>query len=162
MLDGFDLGDHVIEVGPGFGLTTGWLRRRLQQLTVLEIDGRLAHSLGKSLGGTNVRVVQGDGTALPFKDKSFSGAIALTMLHHVPSARLQDRLLSEVRRVIQPGAVFVGVDSLGGWRMRLLHIGDVLVPVDPATLARRLEGAGFTDVSVTLDGRRFRFAARRG
>jgi ubiquinone/menaquinone biosynthesis C-methylase UbiE len=160
-LNGLDLGDNLVEIGPGFGLTTNWLRRRIKRLTVVEIDSRLAHRLANSLRGTNVRVVQGDGTALPFRDKSFSGAVAFTMFHHVPSHRLQDSLLVEVCRVIQPGAVFAGVDSIGSLGMRLLHIRDILVPVDPDTLPSKLEAAGFGGVSVTVDGQRFRFAARR-
>lgn len=160
-LQRLDLGESVIEVGPGFGLTTEWLRRRLKQVTAVEVDRRLAHALGHSLRGTNVLVVQGDGTVLPFKDQSFSGAVAFTMLHHVASAELQDRLLREVCRVLKPGAVFAGVDSLTSLRMRLLHIRDVLVPVDPATLGVRLEAAGFTRISVAVEGRSFRFAARR-
>jgi len=160
-IEGFDLGQNTLEIGPGFGLTTDWLRRRLKQLTVVETDCRLAHSLGRSFYGTNVRVVQGDGTALPFKDTSFSGAVAFTMLHHVRSAELQDRLLREICRVIQPGAVFAGTDSLGSWVMRLLHTCDTLVPVDPETLPARLEAAGFTSISVIIDGRAFRYAARR-
>jgi ubiquinone/menaquinone biosynthesis C-methylase UbiE len=160
-LNGLDLGDHVLDVGPGFGPTTDWLRQRFKLLTPLEIDGRLVESLRRRLRGTNVQVIQGDGTAMPFKDKSFSGAVAFTMLHHVPSAELQDRLLMEVCRVISPRAVFAGVDSLGSWRMRLLHIRDVLVPVNPATLGERLKAAGFEDVSVSVDGQAFRFAPRR-
>jgi 16S rRNA A1518/A1519 N6-dimethyltransferase RsmA/KsgA/DIM1 with predicted DNA glycosylase/AP lyase activity len=77
-LDGFALGDNVLEIGPGFGLTTDWLRRRHKRLTVVEINCRLADSLSKVLRGTNVQVVRDDGTALPFEDKSFSGAVAFT------------------------------------------------------------------------------------
>lgn len=46
----------------------------------------------------------------PFRDESFSGAVCFTMLHHVPPAELQDRLLREECRVICTGAVFAGVD----------------------------------------------------
>ncbi|MGH9374694.1 MAG: class I SAM-dependent methyltransferase, partial [Terriglobia bacterium] len=113
------------------------------------------------LRGTNVTVVQGDATTLPFRDGSFSGAVSLTMLHHVPSAELQDRLLREVCRVICPGAVFAGVDSLSNWQMRLIHIWDTLVPVDPSTLGARLEAADFTWISIAVDGRTFRFSAKR-
>ncbi len=161
VLDGIEFGDNILEIGPGFGYTTEWLRRHFKQVTALEIDPDLAHLVRNTILATNVRVVQGDGTALPFKDKSFSGAVAFTMLHHVPSVRLQNRLFTEVCRVIRPGAMFAGVDSAGGLRMRLLHIADVLVPIEPATLVPRLEGAGFAGVSIKVDGRRFRFAGVR-
>jgi|SRR5579875_1480007 len=154
-----DLGENVLEVGPGFGLTTDWLRQRLNQLTAVEIDHQLAYLLASRMRGTNVRVIRGDGTALPFKEKSFSGAVAFTMLHHVASVDLQDRLFAEMCRVVRSGGVFAGVDSTDSPLMRLLHICDTLVPVDPSTLTARLTAAGFTKISVNAEGRGFRFCA---
>ncbi|HET9178299.1 MAG TPA: class I SAM-dependent methyltransferase [Terriglobia bacterium] len=154
-----DLGDNLLEVGPGPGLTTDWLRRRIGQLTAVEIDRRLARSLAIRMRGANVRVVRADGAALPFRDNSFSGAVAFTMFHHVPSVELQNRLFQEVCRVVRPGGMFAGVDSTDSWMMRLLHISDTLVPVDPLTLPARLQSAGFTKVSINTDQRGFRFSA---
>jgi len=45
--------------------------------------------------------------------------------------------------------------------MRLIHIGDTLVPLDPRTLGGRLEKAGFYDVAVEANAERLRFRARR-
>jgi ubiquinone/menaquinone biosynthesis C-methylase UbiE len=161
VLGGVDVGDEVLEVGPGPGRTTEVIRHRVGRLTALEVDGRLAGSLGARLRDSNVAVVRGDGTVMPFPDATFTGAVCLTMLHHVPSAELQDRLLSEVCRVLRPGGVLAGCDSAGGaLRFRLLHVGDTLVPVDPAGLPGRLERAGFADVVVQRNGR-VRFRARR-
>lgn len=160
-LAGVDLGDDVLEVGPGPGRTTDLVRTRVPRLTSLEIDERLASALAVRMRGTNVRVVHGDGTAMPFEDSSFSGAVCFTMLHHVPSAALQDRLLAEIRRVLRPGGVLAGSDSAGGTLMfRLLHIHDTMVLVDPATFPVRLRAAGFGDVSVG-GRRRLRFRAAR-
>ena len=156
-----DLGDHLLEVGPGPGLTTDWLRRRLPQLTAVEIDGPLARSLATRMRGANVRVIRGDGAALPFKNHSFSGAVAFTMFHHVPSVELQDKLFQEVCRVLRPGGVFAGVDSTDSWMMRLLHISDTLVPIDPSALPARLQSAGFTRISISTDQQGFRFSATR-
>ncbi|MGH9448318.1 MAG: class I SAM-dependent methyltransferase, partial [Terriglobia bacterium] len=161
VLGDLELGQNLVELGPGPGLTTDLLRLRVDRLTAVEIDSRLAESLASRLRGTNVGVVRGDATALPFQDRSFSGAVSFTMLHHVPAAELQDCLLREVYRVICPGAVFAGVDSLSNWQMQLLHIWDTLVPVDPSTLGARLEAAGFTRLSIAVDGRAFRFSATR-
>jgi hypothetical protein len=36
---------------------------------------------------------------MPFVSHAFSTVISLTMLHHVPSAALQDRLAAEAGRV---------------------------------------------------------------
>jgi SAM-dependent methyltransferase len=130
-------------------------------LTAVEADPDLAAALASRLAGTNVAVVHADATALPFEDGRFSAAASFTMLHHVPSAALQDRLLAEVARVLRPGGVLVGVDSLDRPAWRELHRGDVCVPVDPAGFPDRLRRAGFADVDVRLaETNRFRFVAR--
>jgi SAM-dependent methyltransferase len=90
-----------------------------------------------------------------------SGAVSLTMLHHVPSPALQDRLLAEVRRVLKPGGVFAGSDSRWSLGFHLIHLWDTMVLVEPESFAARLEAAGFTDVSVKVAKRAFRFRARR-
>jgi SAM-dependent methyltransferase len=161
VVDGVELGGEVLEIGPGPGRTTDVLRHRVARLTALEIDARLAGALGARLRGGNVAVVRGDGTALPFPDAAFTGAVCFTMLHHVPSAELQDRLLAEVCRVLRPGGVLAGSDSLGdSLAFHLFHVLDTMVLIDPASLPDRLRRAGFTDVLVER-GRQLRFRARR-
>jgi SAM-dependent methyltransferase len=155
-----DLGTHALEVGPGPGLTTDVLRTRVTALTALEIDPALAAALRARTACTNVTVVEGDGTAMPFPDGTFTGAVSCTMLHHVPSAALQDRLLAEVRRVLRPGALFVGSDSTTSLVFRLAHVFDTMVLVDPDGFARRLERAGFTAVAVRRGAGAFRFQGR--
>lgn len=154
------LGDDVLEIGPGPGMTTDVLRARVPQLTSVEIDEQLASRLTQRLRDTNVTVVNADATQLPLPDARFSAAIACTMLHHVPSPELQDRLLAEVRRVLRPGGIFVGSDSRTSALFRLIHVADTLVPVAPEGFAARLERAGFRDVRVDVASRAFRFAAR--
>jgi SAM-dependent methyltransferase len=156
-----ELGADVLEVGPGPGMTTDILRERLPRLTSIEIDSRLADALKQRLHGANVKVIEGDATAMPFADSSFSGAVSFTMLHHVPSAALQDRLLAEVYRVLKPGGVFAGSDSRWSVGFHLIHLRDTMVIVEPETFAARLEAAGFTDVSVKVAKQAFRFRARR-
>jgi len=157
------LGSNILELGPGHGLTTDLLRPHVQHLTALELDPALADRLMSRLWGSNVSVVRGDATAMPLDSEQFSGAVSLHMLHHIPSAELQDKLFREVWRVLKPGAVFVGVDSLRLRRvsMRLFHLGDTLVPVDPASLKPRLEAAGFQNICVETNPYAFRFRAQR-
>ncbi len=156
-----ELGDHLLEVGAGPGLTTDWLRTRVPKVTALEIDPKLAASLINRFAGTNVHAVQGDGARMPFADATFSSAASLTMLHHVPSGELQDRLLAEVYRVLRPDGLFVGADSIGSPLFSLIHLGDTMVLVDPSTFQTRLEAVGFVDVAVDRVTRAFRFRARR-
>ena len=160
-LTGRDLGDDVLEIGPGPGLTTDILRRRVPRLTAVEVDRELAAKLRDRLGGTNVDVVEADATASGLAADRFSGATCFTMLHHVPSPELQDKLFAEVCRVLRPGGVFVGTDSVDNPDVRALHVDDTFVPVDPETLPTRLENAGFADVTVDLVGLGVRFAATR-
>jgi SAM-dependent methyltransferase len=159
VLQGADLGTDVLEVGPGPGLTTDVLRQRVPKLTSVEVDETSARRLRERLAGTNVTVVQGDATRLAFPDGLFTGATAFTMLHHVPSPALQDRLLAEVARVLRPGGAFVGFDSTDGWRFRLNHLFDTGVPVDPEGLPDRLRAAGFDQARVHIVKGAFRFRA---
>jgi SAM-dependent methyltransferase len=161
VLDGVDLGPNVIEVGPGPGITTDLLRTRVERLTCVEIDRALADALSHRMAGRNVTVLCEDATDLPLPDETFDGAVSLTMLHHVPSAALQDRLLAEVARVLRPGGIFAGTDSISSPLFRLMHVFDTMVVVDPNTLPERLEAAGFTDVQVDVNQYAFRFRARR-
>jgi SAM-dependent methyltransferase len=161
-LQGVQLGDDVLEIGPGPGATTDLLRGRTQRLTALEVEATAAAALQQRLEGSGVRVIHGDGAAMPFADCSFSGVVSLTMLHHVPTAALQDRLLAEARRVLRLGGVFAGFDGVGSVVFRLIHLGDTYAPINPDTLGRRLEAVGFTDVAVERGRARFRFRATQG
>ncbi len=156
-----DLGRNVLEVGPGPGVVTDLLRRRVEHLTCVEIDSALARSLSRRTAGQNVTVMHEDATAMSLGDSMFDSAVCFTMLHHVGSASLQDRLLREVARVLRAGGMFVGSDSVYSRQLRWLHVFDTMVLVDPATFPRRLEAAGFTNVSVDTNPYAFRFRARK-
>jgi SAM-dependent methyltransferase len=142
------LGDDVLEVGPGPGMTTDLLRLGVAKLTAVELDASLATALAERLRGTNVEVVNADARDMPFGPGRFSGAVSFTMLHHVPTAELQDQLFAEVARVLRPGALFVASDSVASEELEALHDGDPYNPVDPVTVGVRLERAGFTTVDV--------------
>lgn len=160
-IDGLDLGEDVLEVGPGFGPATEALVGRGGHVTALEIDPLLARALDAQLAG-RARIVAGSGTAMPFPDACFSAAACFTMLHHVPSAAAQDQLFAEVSRVLRPGAPFVGTDSTGrGPGFALVHIGDTKVVLDPDELSPRLRAAGFEDIAVRADRDSIFFRAQR-
>jgi SAM-dependent methyltransferase len=161
VLDGVDLGDDVLEVGPGPGLTTDILRLGVARLTAIEIHPDLASSLKARLDGTNVEVICTDATATGLPGGRFTGAVCLTMLHHVPSGELQDRLFLEIHRLLRPGGMLVGQDSLASDDLRELHVDDTYVPVDPQGLAVRLENAGFVNVNVDTNEYAVRFRASR-
>lgn len=162
VLTGLDLGTDVLELGPGPGRTTEQLLQVTGgRVTALELDGGAARALRARLPDPRLTVVEGDATAIPFPDASFDSVLCLTMLHHVPTAAAQDRVLAESLRVLRPGGALAGSDGLLTPRLRLIHLFDTLVPVDLATLPDRLERAGLTAVEVTTSGDRLRFSARR-
>jgi SAM-dependent methyltransferase len=157
-----DLGDDVLEVGPGYGAATDVLGRSVPHLTSVEIDGELAAMLTERYADNDaVEVVHGDAAALDAGDGRFSGAVCFTMLHHVPTAEMQDRLFAEVARVLRDGGVLVASDSLASDELAGHHDGDTYNPVDPATLAERLTAAGFVDVEVRTNPFGWAAVARR-
>jgi SAM-dependent methyltransferase len=155
------LGDDVIEVGPGPGLTTDALRTAVGRLTAVELDPDLARALADRMTGTNVEVLNADATDLPLEDDRFSGAVSFSMLHHVPTAELQDRLLAELARVLAPNGVVVISDSIANDELEAFHVGDVYNPIDPATLPVRLTTAGFVAADVRTNPFGFAVHARK-
>jgi SAM-dependent methyltransferase len=160
-LEGLNLGADVLEVGPGPGASTDLLHARVARLTCVETDHGFAEKLRRRLD-QSVCVMCEDATAMSLPDESFDGAVCFTMLHHVPSVAKQDRLLREVARVLRPGGLFAGTDSLYSRSFGLLHLFDTMVVVDPVTFPARLKAAGFGEVQVdVMEPYAFRFRAKK-
>ncbi len=158
---GVDLGDDMLEIGPGPGAGTAWLRQRVRRLVAVDLSASAALELEQRFAGTNVSAVAGDATALSYPDGSFNSVGTFTMLHHVPTRRLQDAIFAEALRVLRPGGTLVGSDSLASDRLHHFHEGDTYNPVEPSSLLTRLQTLGFAEVSVTV-GQSLLFRARRG
>jgi len=158
-----DLGDDVLEVGPGYGATTDVLCEATPRLTAVEIDDGLAAMLTERFADkAHVTIVRGDATRLTFDDDRFTGAACFTMLHHVPTDELQDRLFAEVARVLRPGAALVASDAVASDDLEAHHEGDTYNPIDPASLPARLAAAGFRDIEVRTSERGWAAVARAG
>src|SRR5882672_11536387 len=133
ILQGSELGEHVLELGAGLGAATDELRRRAAQVTCLEYDHAFAAKLGRRVGGTNAAAVQGDAATLPFPDNTFTSAIAILMLHHLRSNELQDRAFAEIGRVLRPGGIFLAFEIQDGWLNCVGPFRSTFVPVDTGT-----------------------------
>jgi SAM-dependent methyltransferase len=153
-----DLGDSTLEIGPGYGAILRVLVDKTPKLTSVEIDTPMAQRLQR-LYGERARIINGDGTNTGLPDNEFSSVVSFTMLHHVPTAELQNRLFAEAFRVLRPGGVFAGSDSVTSLRFRLVHFRDTCNTVSPETLPDRSRAAGFRDVEVEVRGGRQRWRA---
>lgn len=99
---------HLLEVGCGVGAQTEVLLRRFPDLNITGIDFseaqlKSAQAFTASLPGSakRLKLEHMDAGNMAFKPRSFDGAFLCWVLEHVPNPL---RVLSEVRRVLQPGA----------------------------------------------------------
>jgi ubiquinone/menaquinone biosynthesis C-methylase UbiE len=151
LTSGLDLGQDMLEIGPGPGAATEWLRHKVGRLVALEIDPDAAGRLAASFAGGNVEVVTGDAAEMTFADASFDCVGTFTMLHHVPTAALQNKILAEAFRVLRPGGALIGSDSLPSDDLHHFHVDDIYNPVEPASLLTRLQTLGFGRLTITVD-----------
>jgi SAM-dependent methyltransferase len=147
-----DPGQEMLEIGPGPGAATAWLRHRVKRLVAFEIDEEAAQRLSKKHAGSNVEVAVGSGADLPYEADSFDSVGTFTMLHHVPTLALQRSILAEALRVLRPGGVLIGSDSLGSTGLHEFHADDTYNPIDPASLLVLLQALGFERITVRVDG----------
>lgn len=103
-------GEHMLEVGPGTGYYTLPVAARLGPTGLLEIlDVRrsfLDHTVRRARrrGLTNVVPTLGDGITLPYPDRCFDAAFAITVLGEIPDP---EAALGELHRVLKPGGRLV-------------------------------------------------------
>jgi len=157
---GVDLGDDLLEIGPGPGASTEWLRHRVKRLVAVELEPEAAAALGERFAGTNVEAVAGDASALPHPAESFDTVGMFTMLHHVPTRASQDAILAGAFRALRPGGTLIGSDSLASDRMHRHHEDDTYNPVEPASFLTRLQTVGFGEIMFEVSDRLL-FRARK-
>jgi hypothetical protein len=87
--------------------------------------------------------------------------VSFTMLHHVPTVELQDRLFAELTRVLAPQGIVVFSDSIASDDLAAFHDGDTYNPIDPVTLPARLSAAGLTSIDVRTNDFGFVAHARK-
>ena len=147
---GVSLGKDMLEIGPGPGAATTWLQERVAHLTVLEADDAAAARLAARNPDSNITVDIGDATQMPYGDESFDSVGSFTMLHHVPTAAAQYQILAEALRVLRPGGLLAGSDSLASSDLHCFHHDDTYNPAEPATLLVWLRVLGFTPITITV------------
>lgn len=150
VVQGVELGAELIEIGPGPGAATDWLRSRVERVVAVEVDPEAADALAARLHGSNVEVVRGDVTSLGFAEGSFDTVASFTMLHHLETRAHQVRALSEALRVLRPGGVLIGADSLHSSQLHHFHVDDTYNPIEPATLLTILQVLGYEAITVAV------------
>lgn len=162
VLSGTPLGNHLLEIGAGYGAATAQLRKHVARVTSLEYDRLSTQKLRQKYDAhTSVAAVHGDATQLPFASQTFSSAVAILVLHHLKSRQLQDRAFREIFRVLRPGGVFIAFEITDGWIHRVGHIRSTFIPVSPGSAFARLSAAGFTPITLDVRKGAFRFSAVR-
>jgi SAM-dependent methyltransferase len=161
LVSGSQLGDHILEIGAGYGAATGFLRQRVARVTSLEYDVRSVAKVKQNNKGVSSDALGGDASHLPFADQSFSSAVAVLVLHHLKSPELQDRAFVEAFRVLHPGGIFLALEITESWIHHVGHIGSTYTPVPPGSAFARLSKAGFSQISVDFRPGVFRIAATR-
>ena len=143
-----DLGDDVLEVGPGYGATTDVLSQAVPRLTSVEIDDELAAMLRDRFADVpSVEIVNGDATTLGYADESFTGAACFTMLHHVPDRRTAGPAVRRGRPRAAAGRGAGGQRQPGQRRARGPPRGRHLQPRRPRVAAGTAGGGGFRATS---------------
>ncbi len=97
----------VLEVGSGRGEAAERIRRELG-CDVFAVDQ--SHRMVELTRARGVEAIRADVVELPFEAGSFDCALAAWMLYHVSDL---DRGLSELARVLRPGARLVAVTNSG-------------------------------------------------
>ena len=161
MLQGTDLGDHILELGAGTGTATLELARLAPRVTSIEYDHQSIARLAARTSGANGCAVQCNASALPFEDRTFSSAIAILMFHHLKSRESQDRAFAEIFRVLRPGGVFLAAEIQDSWLHRVVHIKSTFVPLDPVSAVVRLTAVGFSGGTFDFRSGGFRIRASR-
>jgi ubiquinone/menaquinone biosynthesis C-methylase UbiE len=154
------LGADMLEIGPGPGAATEWLRHQVKRLTVLEVDADAAAKLADRYSGGNITVEVGDATKLSYPDESFDSVGSFTMFHHVPTAAQQNAVLAEALRVLRPGGVLIASDSLASDGLHHFHEGDTYNPLEPGSIVCRLQTIGFGALTIMVD-EVLKFVARK-
>ena len=161
VLSGARMGDHVLEIGAGYGAATGHLLKLAPRVTSLEFDPRLLRKLKANHQCAELTTLCGDAATLPFADQSFSSAVAILVLHHLKSREQQDRALSEVHRVLRPGGSFFAFEINDSWIHRAAHYKSTFTPVAAGSAFARLTKVGFSKISVDFLRGGYRVSARR-
>jgi len=103
-------GRHLIEVAREASLVVGL------DLSVGLL--KIARAWARRLGLTNVMLVAGDLTSMPFRDDCFDASMCIATIHHVPTRALRLNAMLELARTLVRGGLAL-VSAWYRWQRRL-------------------------------------------
>jgi len=148
---------HVLDAGTGAGHTALLVAATAARVTAVDLAEhmlRVAAELAVERGATNVDFVQASIDRLPFADSTFDAACTRYSAHHWSDPRAA---VTEIARVLKPGAPFVLSDSMSFEdpaldtylnTLELLRDASHVRNATVAAWSRLLEDAGLAATSV--------------
>src|ERR1700752_1291734 len=88
VLSDMRLGDHVLEIGAGYGPATSLLRKSVARVTSLVYDPNATVKLKLLVNCRGGEALTSEGSPLPFPADPFSSVIAVLVLHHMKTQEL--------------------------------------------------------------------------
>lgn len=98
----------VLDYGCGTGMHIAWLAENFQHVTGIDLS-KASLERAKENKAENVTFVLGDCEQLPFKSKSFD----VVFDGGTFSSLALDKALKEIHRVLRPGGILIGIETLG-------------------------------------------------
>ena len=100
-----DKDDRVLECACGTGMFSVKIAPNVRELTATDFsDGMLKKTRKKCRNFSNVKVANGDITALDYADDQFDKAVAANVIHLLDDPK---KAIDELRRVTKPGGTIV-------------------------------------------------------
>lgn len=116
--------ETLLDVGAGTGRGVRHFRETIPRLRVRGIEPvrALIEQATLKNGIPEGILIQGTGTALPFKDASFDAVCSFAILHHVPRP---EAVVREMLRVARKAVIIVDGNRFGQgrWPIRILKLG---------------------------------------
>jgi ubiquinone/menaquinone biosynthesis C-methylase UbiE len=97
--------ETIIDVGGGTGLIAKVLRGKAQNSDIVVVD--LSRNMLQKLNDPTISAIQGDVTVFPLRDGTFSLAILINTVHHIPKEKQQASLREVFRILKKQGRIFI-------------------------------------------------------
>lgn len=146
-----DLGESMLEIGPGPGASTEWLRHDVKRLVPVELESRRRPA---SFGGTRGRTSRWwlgtpPGPSIQRGPSTRSAASRCFIMWRPPGFRTPSSPRPALG-ALRTSGVLVASDSLPSDGLHGFHVDDTCNPIDPGSLIARLQAIGFDRITIVV------------